>query len=105
MDPATLEILTIARSVLDDLDLEAVLERVLRSARDLTNARFAALGVLSEDRTQLARFLSLGIDDSTRRIIGPLPTGRGVLGELIRNPTALRIADVGGHPHSYGFPR
>ncbi len=104
MDPATLEILTIARSVLDDLDLEAVLERVLRSARDLTNARFAALGVLSEDRTQLARFLSLGIDDSTRRIIGPLPTGRGVLGELIRNPTALRIADVGGHPHSYGFP-
>jgi signal transduction histidine kinase len=104
IDPATLGILTTARSVLDDLDLEVVLERVLASARDLTNARFAALGVLSESRTDLARFLSLGLDDATRRIIGPLPTGRGVLGELIRNPTALRIADVGGHPHSYGFP-
>jgi signal transduction histidine kinase len=104
MDPATLGILTIARSLLDDLDLEVVLERVLALARDLTNARFAALGVLSESRTELARFLSLGIDDATRRIIGPLPTGRGVLGELIRNPTSLRIADVGRHPHSYGFP-
>jgi signal transduction histidine kinase len=104
MDPATLEILTIARGVLDELDLEVVLERVLKSARDLTHARFAALGVLSEGRTELARFLSLGIDDATRRVIGPLPTGRGVLGELIRNPTALRIADVGAHPHSYGFP-
>jgi signal transduction histidine kinase len=104
MDPATLEILTIARSVLDELDLEVVLERVLKSARDLTDARFAALGVLDEGRTELARFLSLGIDDATRRVIGPLPTGRGVLGELIRNPTALRIADVGAHQHSYGFP-
>ena len=104
MDPATLGILTVARSVLDDLDLEVVLEHVLASARDLTGARFAALGVLSDSRTELARFLSLGIDDATRRIIGPLPTGRGVLGELIRNPAPLRIADVGGHPHSYGFP-
>jgi signal transduction histidine kinase len=104
MDPATLGILTIARSVLDELDLEVVLERVLASARDLTNARFAALGVLSESRTELARFMSLGIDDATRRIIGPLPTGRGVLGELIRNPMPLRIADVGRHPRSYGFP-
>jgi signal transduction histidine kinase len=104
MDQATLGILTVARSVLEDLDLEIVLERVLESARGLTNARFAALGVLNESRTELSRFLSLGIDEATRRIIGPLPTGRGVLGELIRNPKPLRIADVGGHPHSYGFP-
>jgi signal transduction histidine kinase len=104
IEPATLGILTIARGVLEDLDLEVVLERVLASARDLTNARFAALGVLNESRTELARFLSLGIDEATRRIIGPLPTGRGVLGELIRNPVPLRIADVGGHPRSYGFP-
>jgi signal transduction histidine kinase len=104
MDQSTLGILTVARSILEDLDLEVVLERVLASARDLTHARFAALGVLSDSRTELARFLTLGIDDATRRIIGPLPTGRGVLGELIRNPEPLRIADLGSHAHSYGFP-
>jgi GAF domain-containing protein len=96
--------LAVARSVLEDLDVDVVLERMLAAARDLTGARYAALGVLDASRTQLARFLTLGICDSVRRMIGPLPTGRSVLGELIRDPAPLRIGDVGSHPHSYGFP-
>ena len=36
--------------------------------------------------------------------IGALPRGRGVLGELIRDPVPLRLAEVGEHPRSYGFP-
>jgi signal transduction histidine kinase len=97
-------VLKVARSVLEQLDVEQVLERVLEAAREVTDARFAALGVLDESRSQLGRFLTLGIDEPSRRLIGPLPTGRGVLGELIRNPRPLRIADVGSHPYSYGFP-
>jgi signal transduction histidine kinase len=81
-----------------------VLGRVLESARELTGARYAALGVLDESRTGLARFLTLGVDEVTRQRIGPLPRGRGVLGELIVDPVPLRLADVGRHPHSYGFP-
>jgi signal transduction histidine kinase len=104
MDQATRGVLSVARVVLEDQDLEVVLNRVLESARELTGARFAALGVLDESRTQLARFLTLGIDEATRQWIGPLPTGRGVLGELIQNPRPLRLADVGLHPQSYGFP-
>jgi signal transduction histidine kinase len=104
MDQATLGVLTVARSVLEQLDVDVVLERVLDAARDLTGARYAALGVLDESRSELSQFLTRGIDEATRRLIGPLPTGRGVLGELIRNLQALRIADVGSHPHSYGFP-
>ena len=42
--------LSIARGVLSDLDLETVLERVLDSARELTGASYAALGVLDEQR-------------------------------------------------------
>jgi signal transduction histidine kinase len=104
MDQATLGVLTVARSVLEQLDVDVVLERVLEAARDLTGARYAALGVLDESRSELSQFLTRGIDEATRRLIGPLPTGRGVLGELIRNSQPLRIADVGSHPHSYGFP-
>jgi signal transduction histidine kinase len=104
MDKATSGILTVARSVLEQLDVEVVLERVLESARALTGARYAALGVLADSRTELSRFLTLGIDEPARRLIGPLPTGRGVLGVLIRHPQPLRIADVGSHPYSYGFP-
>jgi signal transduction histidine kinase len=97
-------VLDVARSVLEDLDVEVVLERVLVAARDVTGARYAALGVLDGSRTQLARFLTLGIDESARGMIGPLPTGRGVLGELILHQAPLRIADVSSHPMSYGFP-
>jgi signal transduction histidine kinase len=104
MDQATQAVLRVARSVLERLDLEIVLERVLESARELTGARYAALGVLNESRTGLQQFLTVGIEESTRRLIGPLPSGRGVLGELIRDPQPLRLKDVGSHPYSYGFP-
>ncbi len=52
----------------------------------------------------MARFITTGVDESTHREIGSAPTGRGALGELIRDPTPLRVASVGDHPRSYGFP-
>jgi signal transduction histidine kinase len=104
MDQATSGVLRVARGVLEQLDVEQVLERVLDAACELTGARYAALGVLDESRTRLARFLTRGIEEEQRRVIGAPPTGRGVLGELIRSPRALRLADVGIHPDSYGFP-
>jgi signal transduction histidine kinase len=96
--------LDVAGNVLGELDLEVVIDRVLASARDLTGARYAALGVLDGSRTELERFITVGIDAKARARIGALPRGRGVLGELIHNPVALRLAEVGEHPRSYGFP-
>ncbi|HTW40963.1 MAG TPA: GAF domain-containing sensor histidine kinase [Solirubrobacteraceae bacterium] len=104
MDRTTQGILGVARSVLADLDLDVVLERVLDAAQELTEARYAALGVLSDSKTELVRFLTKGIDEQARATIGALPRGRGVLGALIEQPAPLRIADVGEHPLSYGFP-
>ena len=77
---------------------------LLETARDLTGARYAALGILDEGKRELERFLTIGVDDETRKVIGPLPRGHGVLGELIRNPEPLRLHDVTEHPRSYGFP-
>lgn len=98
------EILDLARSVLSDLDLQALLERITTSARNLTGARYAALGVLDASGVRLERFITVGIDEQTRRDIGPLPVGLGVLGELIRDPQPLRLTSVKDHPRSYGFP-
>ncbi len=104
MDRTARGVLDLARSVLAELDLEVVLNRVLESARELTGARYAALGVLNASRTELERFLTIGIDESEREDIGALPRGRGVLGELIAHPRALRLTDISEHPRSYGFP-
>jgi signal transduction histidine kinase len=96
--------LDVARGVLAELDVDIVLDRVLESAQGLTEARYAALGVLSASKTELQRFLTRGIDEDTRAAIGALPRGRGVLGALIEDPAPLRIGDVDEHPLSYGFP-
>ena len=104
IDLATRAILEVARGVLGELDVEVVLGRVLASARELTGARYAALGVLNESGTGLARFVTAGIDEQARRRIGLLPIGHGVLGEPIRDPAPLRLEDVGSHTRSYGFP-
>lgn len=98
------QLLEVGRSLVTELDAERVLERVLDTARQLTGARYAAIGVLNERRTGLSRFLTAGVDEQARQAIGDLPSGRGVLGVLIEDPRPLRLADVRRHPSSYGFP-
>lgn len=98
------KLLDLGRTLVAELDVEAVLRRVLETARELTGARYAALGILDERKEELERFVFVGIDEETSRLIGPLPRGGGVLGELIRNPEPLRLADVTQHCRSYGFP-
>ncbi len=97
-------LLAVGRALVSELDLEAVLHHVLETARQLTSARYAALGILDEDKRELERFLTIGLGDEERRAIGPLPRGHGVLGELIRHREPLRLPDVTEHPRSYGFP-
>jgi signal transduction histidine kinase len=87
-----------------ELRVEQLLDRLLEVARELTGARYAALGILDEERRNLARFITRGIDEETRALIGDLPRGRGVLGVLIERPEPLRLDDVGRDPSSYGFP-
>ena len=113
MPPVRLETLDVTRlatllesgrGLVARLEVDAVLEELLRVACELTGARYAAIGVLDAERRRLERFITRGIDDAAREAIGDLPRGRGILGELIRDPTPLRLEDVSDHPRSYGFP-
>ena len=103
-EPRLRELIEVGRSLVAELDPEVIFRQVLEVACELTGARYAALGVLDEDRHELERFITHGIDEATKRAIGNLPRGRGVLGLLIEQPRPLRLADVGDHPRSYGFP-
>jgi signal transduction histidine kinase len=97
-------LLDVGRALTGELDQRVVLDRVLQTAQEITGARYAALGILNEQHTELAEFLTAGVGEATRRAIGDLPRGRGVLGALIDQPRPLRLTDVGQHPSSYGFP-
>jgi signal transduction histidine kinase len=103
-EPRLRELIEVGRSLVAELDPEVIFRQVLAVASELTGARYAALGVLDERRQGLERFITRGIDEATRRAIGNLPRGRGVLGLLIEHPQPLRLPHVDRHPRSYGFP-
>ena len=110
-DPSTSPALTgPAQALLDavsaiasDLDLTSVLTRIVTAATRLTDAQYGALGVLGSDG-RLVEFLTTGIDEATRALIGDLPTGDGILGVIIEAPEGLRLVDLAAHPRSVGFP-
>jgi signal transduction histidine kinase len=87
-----------------ELSLERVLQKIAEVARDILGARYAALGVIDEAGTGLSQLLTAGIDEATKRAMGPLPTGRGLLGLLITERRPLRIRALASHPQSAGLP-
>jgi signal transduction histidine kinase len=88
-----------------ELSLDALLQRLVETAADLTGARYAALGVIDRSGQRLERFLTVGVDEETHEAIGELPHGRGLLGVLIREQEPLRLHDLAEDPRSVGFPR
>jgi len=98
------ELLDAVLTVASDLQPELVLQRIIRSAVDLVDARYGALGVIDEDGTGLAQFITVGIEAEGRAAIGALPEGHGILGLLIVDPRPIRLPDLRAHPDSYGFP-
>jgi signal transduction histidine kinase len=93
-----------AIAVTSELSIEAVLQRIVEAAADLTGAKYAALGVIDQTGTALENFVTTGFDQETIERIGDLPRGRGILGVLIRDAEPLRLADIGSDPRAVGFP-
>ncbi|HEY6836598.1 MAG TPA: GAF domain-containing sensor histidine kinase [Gaiellaceae bacterium] len=87
-----------------ELSLDALLQRLVEKAVELTEARYGALGVIDPSGTGLERFITTGIDEETYAAIGDPPHGRGILGALIHDARALRLHDIADDPRSVGFP-
>ena len=86
-----------------ELSLPALLQKIVQLAREVSGARYGALGVLGGDGF-LSDFLTDGISDEQRRAIGHLPHGGGILGVLIDEARPLRLRRIADDPRSVGFP-
>jgi signal transduction histidine kinase len=99
------------RSIVQELSLPAVLRRILETAKDVSGAKYAALGVIGADGS-LQEFLHLGMDEAALRTMGgspsepchDLPQGLGLLGALITDPKPIRLARISDDPRSVGLP-
>lgn len=89
--------------VTSGLELDQTLKTIVRTAIDLVDARYGALGVRGRGH-ELVEFVYEGVSDEDREIIGQLPQGRGVLGVLIDDPKPIRLDDIADHAASVGFP-
>jgi signal transduction histidine kinase len=98
------QLLEAVQTLASDLDLSNMLRRIVQSATELADAEYGALGVLDPSGTRLAQFITVGIDEATRRRIGDLPEGHGILGLLIRDAKPLRLPNLQEHRDSFGFP-
>ncbi|QAY71761.1 GAF domain-containing protein [Xylanimonas protaetiae] len=85
------------------LELGATLQRLVEAAAHLADARYAALGIL-DDAGHIGQFLTVGMEPGQVSAVGHHPTGRGILGELIRDPRPLRLSDLQQDPRAVGFP-
>jgi signal transduction histidine kinase len=98
------QLVTAGTLLASELSLEGVLQRVVEIAVDVIGARYAAIGVLGPDGRTLERFPPLGLSYEERAATGPPPRGHGILGLVIRVGKPIRLANLGEHPDSYGFP-
>src|SRR5581483_6726080 len=87
-----------------ELSVDALLQKLVETAAELTGARYEALGVIDESGTAVERFVTTGVDADTRAAIGDPPHGRGILGVLIRDAEPLRLRHIADDPRSVGFP-
>jgi PAS domain S-box-containing protein len=81
---------------------DGLLVTIVRVARELLGARYAALGVVEDDR--LVRFIPDGMGDSQIAGIEHWPEGRGLLGAMITERRTVRLDEIGADPRSSGFP-
>ncbi len=94
---------TASLDVHGELALDAVLQRVVEQACNLIGARYGAISVLDAGQRILA-FVTTGISPEERERIGRPPEGRGVLGVPLLEGQRIRLANLGAHPRSVGFP-
>src|SRR5271166_1624731 len=113
-DPATVrtvsdgldELYQVSQAVLSvtrQMSVRDVLQVIVRSARSLVGARYAALGV-PDAGDSFAEFVVDGISGAEWQAIGPLPRQHGMLGVLLKEGKPERLADIRTDPRFEGWP-
>jgi signal transduction histidine kinase len=83
-------------------EVEPMLRRLVRSARELSGARYAALGI-PDGQGAFAQFITAGMSDELIAAMGPLPRTHGLLGAMLESPASYRTSDIRQDPRFRGW--
>jgi signal transduction histidine kinase len=102
LSPALRAVSDAVLAVAAERSVEEVLQRLVDSARELADARYAALG-LPDGEGGFSQFLTSGMSDELVESLGPLPRQHGMLGAMFDSPDPYRTADMHQHPRFRGW--
>jgi signal transduction histidine kinase len=83
-------------------EVDPVLRRMVRAARELAGARFAALGI-PDGEGAFAQFITDGMSDELIAAMGPLPRTHGLLGAMLESSDSYRTVDIRQDPRFRGW--
>jgi signal transduction histidine kinase len=102
LSPALRAVSDAVLAVAAERSVEEVLQRLVDSARELADARYAALGLPDGDGG-FGQFLTSGMSDQLIESLGPLPRQHGMLGAMFESSDPYRTADMHQHPRFRGW--
>lgn len=83
--------------------VDEVLQQLVEAARELTGARYAAIGI-PDGEGGFASFITAGMTDAQLEALGELPRTHGLLGAMLQQPEPYRTDDIRSDPHFSGWP-
>ena len=102
-DDVLRQVSQVVLAVARQLSTRDVLQMIVRSARSLVRARYAALGV-PDDQGSFAEFVVDGMSERQQKAIGPVPRQHGLLGVLLREGQPIRVDDIRADPRFEWWP-
>jgi signal transduction histidine kinase len=82
--------------------IEPMLQRLVHSARELVEAKYAAIGV-PDGEGAFAQFITSGMSHELIAAMGPLPRTHGLLGAMLTSPVPYRTTDIRRDPRFRGW--
>jgi signal transduction histidine kinase len=102
VSPALKAVSDAVLAVASRLSVDEVLQQLVNCARELVEARYAALGI-PDGTGGFRRFLVAGMSDELIAAMGPLPRTHGMLGAMLETEGAYLTDDIHSDPRFRGW--
>lgn len=97
------DLVRINHELTSNLDMPKIIQRIVEIGKELLDARYAAIGILGDER-RIKELIHAGMDQDVVDMIDRVPEGRGLLGALIDDPGPVRLESLENDERSVGFP-
>ena len=93
----------ITEAVAPGRSLKDVLTKLAETAKQISGASYAAIGIPEPEGDAFSAFIHVGMSDELVAEMGPLPRTHGMLDAMLHDPEPLRLPDIKKDPRFRGW--